>query len=159
MNKFEKVSYFQYGNEANINKKAEYDCIKLPKRATKCSAGYDFFAPCDFTLNPTETIKIATGIKAQLDDDKYLALYPRSSLGFKYRLQLDNSVGVVDSDYFNNESNEGHIFVKMTNCGTRSLNVKQGEAFAQAIVSQYFKTIDDDVDIERVGGIGSSGKR
>lgn len=91
-----------------------YENISLPKRATAGSAGYDFFSPVDFQLGPGETIKIPTGIRAQMEPDWVLKIYPRSGLGFKYRLQLNNTVGIIDSDYFNSD-NEGHIFIKITN--------------------------------------------
>ena len=116
--KFEKVSFEQFKtgfddkNDAEI--KALYDDIKLPKRATKGSAGYDFFAPFDIVLEPGKTIKIPTGIRAQMEDNYVLKLYPRSGLGFKYRLQLNNTVGIIDSDYYYSD-NEGHIFAKITN--------------------------------------------
>ena len=91
-----------------------YDKVKLPQRATKGSAGYDFFAVTDIELKPGESLKIPTGIRAKIDEGWVLKIYPRSGLGFKYRLQLDNTVGIIDSDYYNS-SNEGHIMIKMTN--------------------------------------------
>ena len=77
-----------------------YEEIKLPVRATSGSAGYDFFSPLSFELKPGETIKIPTGIRVQMEEGWVLKLYPRSGLGFKYRLQLNNTVGIIDSDYF-----------------------------------------------------------
>lgn len=103
--------YPQY-TEAQI--KEMYENLKLPRRATKGSAGYDFFAPFAFTLAPGETIKIPTGIRAEMKEDWVLQIYPRSGLGFKYRLQMNNTVGIIDSDYFFSD-NEGHIFMKITN--------------------------------------------
>jgi dUTP pyrophosphatase len=94
--------------------KEMYEALKLPKRATKGSAGYDFFAPFTFKLTPGETIKIPTGIRAEMQEDWVLQIYPRSGLGFKYRLQMNNTVGIIDSDYFFSD-NEGHIFMKITN--------------------------------------------
>ena len=91
-----------------------YDRIKLPRRATAGSAGYDFFAPVDIILNPGETIKIPTGIRVWMEPEWVLKCYPRSGLGFKFRLQLNNTVGIIDSDYYNSD-NEGHIFAKLTN--------------------------------------------
>lgn len=159
MNKFEKVSFKQYAKSVggDIDLHTEYESIKLPKRATIGSAGYDFFAPFDFELNVGETIKIPTGIRVLLDSDKFLAIYPRSGLGFKYRLQLDNSVGVVDSDY-SGANNEGHIFIKITNDGHegKTILIKKGEAFAQGIITQYFVTIDDETSGVRNGGFGST---
>ena len=91
-----------------------YDKIQLPKRATVGSAGYDFFSPKSIKLMPGEAVKIPTGIRVRIDEGWVLQLYPRSGLGFKYRLQLNNTVGIIDSDYFNSD-NEGHIFAKITN--------------------------------------------
>ena len=160
MNNFYKVSLKQYikDNDNDESKKSEWDEIKIPHRATKHSAGYDFYSPFDFELRPNETIKFPSGIKVQLDDDKFLAVVPRSSLGFKYRLQLDNTVGIIDSDYFNNSGNEGHIFIKITNdtnCG-KILKVNKGDAVAQGIILQYFLTDNDDSNSIREGGFGST---
>jgi len=160
VNNFYKVSLEQYieDNNGDESKKLEWEEIKVPHRATKHSAGYDFYAPFDFELKPNETIKFPSGIKVQLDDDKFLAIVPRSSLGFKYRLQLDNTVGIIDSDYFNNSGNEGHIFIKITNdtnCG-KILKINKGDAVAQGIILQYFLTDNDDSDSIREGGFGST---
>ena len=159
--RFEKVSYNQYASatDKNMDLFNEYNEIKLPKRATTGSAGYDFFAPFDFTLEVGQTIKIPTGIRVLLDSDKFLAIYPRSGLGFKYRVQLDNTVGIVDSDYSDSD-NEGHIFIKITNDnrGGKTVIVKSGEAFAQGIIQKYFVTEDDDADGIRNGGFGSTTK-
>lgn len=153
---FYKVSKEQYLS-ANPNESAYSDII-LPKRATSGSAGYDFFAPFSFTLNPNETIKVPTGIRCKIDEGWVLSIYPRSSLGFKYRLTLDNTVGIIDSDYFNAD-NEGHIFVKMTNLGDKPLSVEKGKAFCQGIFTPYGITYDDDATSSRTGGIGSTDKK
>ena len=87
--------------------KKVYQNIRLPRRATKGSAGYDFFAPESFTLVPHETILIPTGIRVMIEDGWVLSLYPRSGLGFRHRLQLDNTVGIIDSDYFEPASLKG----------------------------------------------------
>ena len=136
-----------------------YTNLKLPKRATKGSAGYDFYAPFDFTLKPGETIKIPTGIRAKMNDDYVLMLFPRSSLGFKYRLQLNNTVGIIDSDYYYSD-NEGHIFIKITNDSNegKTVEIKAGEAFAQGIFLQFGITTDDDTTEVRNGGFGSTNK-
>lgn len=159
MNKFEKVSFDQYVNSigGDVDLHTEYNNIKLPRRATTGSAGYDFFSPFNFELAPGETIKIPTGIRVLLDKDKFLAIYPRSGLGFKYRLQLDNTVGIVDSDYSWSD-NEGHIFIKITNDGRegKTIHINKGEAFAQGIITQYFVTIDDETNGTRNGGFGST---
>ena len=153
--KFEKVSLNEF---VKAEKQENYDNIKLPKRATSGSAGYDFFALNDFTLAPNETIKIATGVRAYIEEGWVLKIYPRSGLGFKYRLRLDNTVGIIDSDYYFAE-NEGHIFIKLTNCGDKTLTVEKGNAFAQGVFLEYGITADDDATEERTGGFGSTDKR
>lgn len=152
--KFEKVSFNEYKEFGNAE---IYDEIVLPKRATKGSAGYDFFAPVSFSLSPGETIKIATGIRVKIEDGWVLQIFPRSSLGFKYRLTLNNTVGIIDSDYYYSD-NEGHIFVKMTNLGDKELVVAKGQGFAQGIFTEFGITVDDDVDTVRNGGFGSTNK-
>lgn len=161
--KFEKVSLNQF-KEGFENTSDElinqmYEDLKLPKRATVGSAGYDFYAPFDIELNPGETIKIPTGIRCKMDLDYVLKLYPRSGLGFKFRLQLNNTVGIIDSDYYNS-SNEGHIFAKITNDSNegKKLFVKKGDGFMQGIFIEYGITIDDDADGIRDGGFGSTTK-
>ena len=132
--------------------------IALPRRATAGSAGYDFFAPAAFELAPGETVKIPTGVRVSIDAGWVLMLFPRSGLGFKYRLQLNNTVGVIDSDYFN-AKNEGHIFIKLTNAGSKALSVGAGEAFAQGVFLPYGLTEDDCAGGERTGGFGSTDHR
>ena len=164
--KFHKVSYERFlhdwmdsfgDNEDTV--KEIYDSIKLPKRATKGSAGYDFYAPVNIELKPNETIKIPTGIRVEINEDWVLKLYPRSGLGFKYRLQLNNTVGIIDSDYFYSD-NEGHIFAKITNDTNeaRTVDIKAGDGFMQGIFIQYGITVDDDVTEIRNGGFGSTTK-
>ena len=150
------MSDFSYSEE---ELKSMYEVIKLPKRATAFSAGYDIYTPFDFTLKPGETIKIPTGIRCRIDDDYALFLFPRSGLGFKFRLQLNNTVGVVDSDYYGSD-NEGHIFVKLTNDSNegKTVNLKKGDAFSQGIFLQYGITEDDDAEGVRNGGFGSTSK-
>ncbi len=130
----------------------------LPVRATAGSAGYDFRTPCPITLAPGETIKIPTGIRAAISDGWVLQIFPRSGLGFKYRLQLNNTVGIIDSDYYYSD-NEGHIQIKMTNTNTegKTVSLSAGDAFAQGIFLPYGITEDDDVTAVRNGGFGSTG--
>lgn len=135
------------------------DDVILPKRATKGSAGYDFFAPFDFSLSPGETITVPTGIRARIAEGWVLTVYPRSGLGFKYRLMLNNTVGIIDSDYYFSD-NEGHIFIKITNCSSegKTLEVKKGEGFAQGIFLEFGITADDVASEVRNGGFGSTNK-
>lgn len=134
-----------------------YEQLLLPKRATMKSAGYDIYTPIDFTLAPGDTIKIPTGIRIKMNDDYVFMVFPRSGLGFKYRLQLNNTVGIIDADYFDSD-NEGHLFVKITNDTNegKTVTLKTGEAFAQGIFMQYGITVDDDVTAKRNGGLGST---
>lgn len=136
-----------------------YDEIPLPKRATAGSAGYDFYMPETFVIAPQETLKIPTGIRVQMEPEWVLKCYPRSGLGFKYRLQLNNTVGIIDSDYFYSD-NEGHIFAKMTNDSKegKTVELKKGTGFMQGIFMEYGITIDDDVTEKRNGGFGSTTK-
>ena len=162
---FEKVSLGQFKedweetfpNDENIEE--IYNGIKLPKRATTGSAGYDFYTPKAFTLKPGETIKLPTGIRVRIDAGWVLKLYPRSGLGFKFRLQFNNTVGIIDSDYYNS-SNEGHIFCKITNDSNegKTVTLNVGDGFCQGIFVEYGITIDDDADGKRDGGFGSTSK-
>lgn len=136
-----------------------YAALRLPQRATKGSAGYDFFAPAAFTLNPKETLKIPTGIRAEIQEGWVLQLFPRSSLGFTYRLQFNNTVGIIDSDYFESD-NEGHIFIKMMNASTEGkiVQLHAGDGFAQGIFLPFGICEDDAVQERRNGGFGSTNK-
>ena len=166
--KFEKVSLKQFKKDFldSFSSYSEnevekiYEDLLIPKRATKGSAGYDFYSPIDFSLAPGETIKIPTGIRVRINDGWVLALYPRSGLGFKFRLQLNNTVGIIDSDYYN-ASNEGHIFCKLTNDTkeNKTVSIEKGQGMVQGIFLSFGVTIDDDTVEERVGGIGSTTKK
>ena len=136
-----------------------YGDIRLPQRATSGSAGYDFFSPVDFTLQSGETVKIPTGIRVEMEPNWVLKCYPRSGLGFKFRLQMNNTVGIIDSDYFYSD-NEGHIFAKLTNDTNeeRTVALKAGTGFMQGIFVEYGITFDDDVTDIRNGGLGSTTK-
>lgn len=164
--KFEKVSFEQFKNDWKKNFensdeeiKQIYDDIKLPHRATKQSAGYDFYAPVDIEMKPGEVKLIPSGIRAKIDDGYVLMLYPRSSLGFKFRMQLNNTVGVIDADYYNAD-NEGHIMCKFTNDTheDKVLKVDKGAGMVQGIFMSFGITVDDDSNEERTGGIGSTTK-
>lgn len=162
--KFHKVSFQQFnaGWQDTFGQPAEqsmYDAIKLPMRATIGSAGYDFFTPFAFSLAPGETIKVPTGIRAEIHDGWVLQCYPRSGLGFKYRLQLNNTVGIIDSDYYYSD-NEGHIFAKITNDSNeeKTVTVEAGQGFMQGIFLPFGITIDDETTAFRNGGFGSTTK-
>lgn len=140
--------------------RAVYERIQLPTRATSGSAGYDFKAPFGFILPPGNTVKIPTGIRVKIDEGWWLGCLPRSGLGFKYRMQLDNTMGVIDSDYYYSD-NEGHIFIKVTNDSNegKALTVDAGSGFAQGIFIPYGITYDDDAVGVRNGGMGSTDKQ
>lgn len=131
----------------------------LPRRATTGSAGYDFHIPCNLTIAPGETVKIPTGIRVKMAEGWVLQIFPRSGLGFKYRLQLNNTVGIIDSDYYFS-NNEGHILIKVTNTNTegKTLTLAAGDAFAQGIFLPFGITEDDEVTEIRNGGFGSTDK-
>lgn len=164
--KFEKVSFAQF--EKDFKKafpeaqdvRAVYDAICLPRRATAGSAGYDFFAPAAFTLTAGQGLLVPSGIRAKMDAGWVLQIFPRSGLGFKHRLQLDNTVGIIDSDYYGS-SNEGHIMIKLT-CDAKDAShtctVEQGAGFAQGIFLPYGLAEEDEVSAVRDGGFGSTTK-
>ena len=161
---FEKVSFKQFYEAMKVEFgiiEAEamvlYDSLQLPTRSTAGSAGYDFRSPISFTLAPGATIKIPTGIRVQIDNGWWLGCLPRSGLGFKFRLQLNNTIGVIDSDYYYSD-NEGHIFAKITNDSNegKTISLKAGDAFMQAIFLSYGITRSDEARGVRNGGMGST---
>lgn len=163
--KFEKVSFEQFcrdwgkydpdAGEAEIRE--IYEALKLPRRATRASAGYDFYAPVTVTMEAGEEKLIPTGIRAKISDDFVLVLVPRSSLGFKFRMQLDNTVGIIDADYYEAD-NEGHMMCKLINDSRegKTLVIGQGEGMVQGIFLPFGITEDDAADAQRTGGIGST---
>lgn len=164
--KFEKVSPSRFrsdwadtfaGESAEKIQKI-YEEIRMPVRATVGSAGYDFYSPLDFVLTPGQTIKIPTGIRARIEDGWVLMIFPRSGLGFKFRIQLNNTVGIIDSDYYGSD-NEGHIFIKITNDSNegKTLSLKKGDGFAQGVFLPYGVTSNDETAAVRNGGFGSTG--
>lgn len=161
---FEKVSYAQFyaamketAALTDVQIEDAYQALLLPNRATSGSAGYDFHAPFSFVLSPGHTIKIPTGVRVRIADGWWLGCLPRSGLGFRYRLQLDNTMGVIDSDYYYAD-NEGHIFAKLTNdsLGGKPVSVQTGTGFMQGIFLPYGVTYDDSADGVRSGGFGST---
>ena len=164
--KFEKVSFDQFQKDwsANFNTNETemhtvYDAIRLPRRSTAGSAGYDFYAPITFTLKPGEVLLIPTGIRVKMADGYVLMLFPRSGLGFKYRMQLNNTVGIIDADYYQAD-NEGHIMCKITNDTheEKTLTLAAGKGMIQGIFVSFGITEDDEADGVRTGGFGSTSK-
>ena len=158
MRKFEKISFEEFKKSVSEDKEL-YEKYDLPKRNTKYSAGYDFSSLIEKNLAPGESVLIPTGIKASLEKDDVLLIVIRSSLGFKYNIRLVNQVGVIDSDYYNNESNEGHILIKLKNEGDKDYLIEKGSRIAQGIIVKY-NIVDDEEESmeERKGGIGSTNK-
>lgn len=178
---FEKVPYEQYredlikvyGSEDSIRAthiispcedvdvfiKSRYDEIKLPERASTGSAGYDFFMPIMKSIEPGKTVVIPTGIRVKMDEGWVLTIFPRSGLGCKYRVQLDNTVGIIDSDYYKSD-NYGHIHIKITNDSKedKTCVIPAGSGFAQGIFLPFGITVDDNVTNIRNGGFGSTTK-
>ena len=163
--KFELISEKQFIEDAenafdidDAAAKAVFGGITLPRRATAGSAGYDFYSPFDIELEAGQSILIPTGIKARMDAGWVLLLFPRSGLGFRYRFQLDNSVGVIDQDYYDNPKNEGHIMAKMTNDSRegKTLSIKAGQAFMQGVFVPFGTADEEDVTAIREGGMGST---
>jgi len=162
---FDKVSFAQFecdwiitfGECCSERLEGLYTSIQLPRRATAGSAGYDFYVPINIHLKPGESVLIPTGIRVHIAANWVLKCYPRSGLGFKYRLQLNNTVGIIDSDYINAE-NEGHIFAKITNDSNenKAVEIAAGTGFMQGIFVEYGITYDDEVEEQRIGGLGST---
>jgi len=158
MRYFEKISYKQF--KLDISSDLElYNSYELPKRSTKTSAGYDFTAINGFTLKPSEIITIPLGIKVRMNSDEFLMIVIRSSMGFKYNVRCVNQVGIVDNDYYNNPSNEGHIYLKIQNHGNTDYIVKKGDKICQGIFSKYLLVDNEEIVIEkRTSGLGSTNK-
>lgn len=160
MRKFEKISEEQYKKDLINNiMYLSYDELEIPKRGTKKSAGYDFISPIFAVVPAKGSIKIPTGIKVSMEDNDVLLILPRSSIGFKTNIRLSNTIGVIDSDYYNNPDNEGHMWIKFYNPTDDDYTIKMGDKIAQGIFTKY-ETVDDEenIETERIGGFGSTGK-
>ena len=174
--KFEKVSFEQFRedwmkafgekfdpeafDDIETNIVECYNNIKLPKRSTVGSAGFDMFLPFNIVIEPNESQVIPTGIRCKINNGWMLACFPRSGHGFKYGVHLANTVGIIDEDYYYAD-NEGHIQIKLVNDSTlaRELALAPDTAFCQGIFMPYGITVDDDADGKRVGGFGSTDKK
>lgn len=163
--KFEKVSIGQFksdfvscvgGTEAAAGRL--FENVKLPVRATAGSAGYDIICPFDLTLAPGEGVKVPTGLRIKMQPGWMLLILPKSGLGSRFRLQLDNTMGLIDEDYYDSD-NEGHIMVPITNDSKsgKVLELPAGKAFVQAVLVPYGITEDDAAEGKRKGGFGSTG--
>ena len=153
---FEKISFEQF--KKDICDDIEfYNNYELPRRGSKNSCGYDFFSINDIVLRPGEIVKIPTGYKASFMEDEALLLVVRSSMVFKANIRMCNQVGVIDSDYYGNTSNEGHMWVALKNEGDKDYIINKGDAYCQGIFIKYL-TVGDEVTSVRTGGIGSTNK-
>ena len=158
MRGFEKISFEQFKKDV-VDDIELYNEYLLPKRGTKCAGGYDFYALYDYVLKPGEIKKIPTGIKVYMEEDEVLLLLDRSSMGFKYNVRFCNQVGVIDADYYNNSSNEGHMWIRIQNEGTEDYAVKKGEGMCQGIFIKYLKVDnEEEVTTIRKGAFGSTNK-
>lgn len=163
--RFEKVSIEEFTkacnkllpclNQEDIEK--AYEEIRLPRRATKGSAGYDFFTPIDFTMYEGSAFTFPTGIRCKMNDGWVLSLYPRSGMGFKTGVHLANTVGIIDSDYYNSD-NEGHIMIKLVTDGVmkKDFSADCGSAVCQGIFLPFGIAEGDDTTEVRNGGFGST---
>lgn len=158
MRYFEKISFEQFKKDIADDIDL-YNNYILPKRATKYSAGYDFLAINDITIKPGEIVKIPTGYKAKFNNDEALLLMMRSGLGFKYNLRFTNQIGLIESDYYNNESNEGHMWVSIQNEGKEEITIKKNTAYCQSVFIKFLITDDDSATNIRKGGLGSTDRR
>lgn len=140
----------------------ENEDIILPQRATKKSAGYDFYAAEDITIVPiwravisAMTIrpqKIHTGVRVTMEDDEVLKVYNRSSNPLKRLLLLACGVGIIDADY------DGEISFDFWNFGIKPKYIIKGERVGQGVF-QKFLIVKDEKEPEsiRIGGNGSTG--
>jgi dUTP pyrophosphatase len=140
-----------------ISKYTKVD-FPMPERKTKGSAGYDICVPEDVTLPVNKLVMVPTGIKAYMQVNEYLGIHIRSSMAVKKSISLVNNQGIVDSDYYNNVDNEGHIMLALVNHGEEILVLKKGERIAQGIFYEYLTIDEDNIDdkVVRSGGFGST---
>ena len=134
--------------------------VKIPKRKTAGSAGYDIEAAESVTLSPNRVTLIPTGLKARMSSDEYLGIHIRSGLSIREKLGLINGQGIIDSDYYNNSDNEGHIMIAIINYNNYPVSIDKGERIAQGIFYKYLKADHDEQNcIVRQGGFGSTGAK
>ncbi|MBQ9790408.1 MAG: deoxyuridine 5'-triphosphate nucleotidohydrolase [Clostridia bacterium] len=165
--KFEKISYEQFKKdwasticELPEEKMQEiYNNIKVPTRATARSAGYDFYLPTSVSIDAGSEMTIPTGIRCRMEPDYALIICPKSGLGSKFRFQLNNTLGLIDADYYYSD-NEGHMFCKVINDNRqgKQLVLEAGAKFVQGFFFKYGITEDDSAVGDRNGGFGSTGK-
>ncbi len=157
MRNFEKISYEEFCKSVSNNNRELYDSIQIPKRSTINSCGYDIMSVSSGIIMPHQSMIFKTGIKVRMNSDEMLYIYSRSGQGFKNDVSLSNSVGLIDADYYNNPSNEGHIMIKLINHGESKYTVNIGDRIAQGVFMKYL-TVDneDEITNSRNGGFGST---
>ncbi|WP_349402105.1 deoxyuridine 5'-triphosphate nucleotidohydrolase [Candidatus Phytoplasma solani] len=142
---FEKITFYKNQN------------INLPQRQTQKSAGYDLEAAQTLEIKPQTIQLVPTGIKSYFPENEVLLIYARSSLPLKKQLMIANGVGVIDSDYYNNSYNEGHIFIPLYNFSSQMVKIVKGERIAQGIFQTFFLiTNEENPSFLRQGGFGST---
>lgn len=151
MRKFEKITFEQFKKDVEESEEL-YREFQLPSREMMFSAGYDFYSLSDFVIKPGEIKKIPTGVKAMMEDDEFLALVVKGSQGFKHNVRLINQFGVVDKDFYNNPTNEGHIWVGLKNEGNKDYVVNKGDGIVQGIFMKYLLTDDDHEKSKKIRG-------
>ena len=158
MRRIEKISFEQFKKDVCDDIEL-YNSIIIPTRSTKNSAGYDLRSIEEGIIKPGEAKVFKTGLKVTMNSDEVFMIFLRSSIGYKYNVTLMNAVGVIDEDYYNNESNEGHFSVKLINHSDKDFKVNINDRIAQGIFMKYL-TVDDEEEINniRTGGIGSTNK-
>ncbi len=149
---------FEVVKRINESTTREDMIVKLPKRSTAKSAGYDFFAIEDVVCKAHEITLIKTGMKAYMEDDDVLLLFNRSSNPKKKGLIIPNGVGVIDADYVDNPDNEGEIGGLFYNMLDEDVVLKAGDKMMQGVFVKYNITDDDNAEGERSGGFGSTGR-
>jgi len=134
----------------------ETDFYYLPERSTKKSAGNDFKTPINFIIRPNEIVKVITNVKSYMEYDELLEIHIRSSIGIKKNIMLANCTGLIDSDYYSNQDNDGNIIIALYNYGNEIQEFKKGDKIAQGVFKKYLIADNDNSNEERVGGIGST---
>lgn len=149
MRDFEKISFEQFKKDVKDDIEL-YNEYQLPQRDSIYTAGYDIYLLEELTIKPGERKKVPTGIKSYFDKEEVLLLVIRSNIGFKYNIRLCNQVGVIDADYYNNEDNEGHIWIMIQNESDKEYHFNKGEAIVQGLFMKYLTTKSDkSINIQR----------
>ena len=134
--------------------------LKLPERATKFSAGYDFYNPERVEIKPYKLgdnpVLVKTGVKAYMGENEFLMIVNRSSNPKKKKLVIPNSIGIIDADYVDNEDNEGEMGFLFYNLSNETVVIEAGEKLGQGIFTEYKTVTNDKSEGERNGGFGST---